>query len=198
MLFSALPQGRDLGSGWSLIRPGGFRESTKEYLCNWTAANLLMPLNYVNDQIKEHGVNFDCAKLVAAACDVSLSAALVQLARNSKAGHFVILWRMKNKPSEIRNTPNAGQMTMFGADSAMPARKLRVEWCMGGLASPFIPKDKSTEISSLIGQAWQTNTFTNGRERMTFDNRSSTWCSSENMPFLLNEERCVLSLMKKS
>lgn len=27
----------------TFIDPGGFKESTKEYLCDWAAANLLMP-----------------------------------------------------------------------------------------------------------------------------------------------------------
>lgn len=198
MLFSELPQGRDLGSGWRLDRPGGFKPITKEFLCNWTAANLLMPSDYVQDQIIKHDVNFDCARFIATTCDVSLSAALVQLARNSSEGHFVVLWRMKNKPTEILNMSNASQMTMFGVDNALPAKKLRAEWCMGGLDSPFIPKDKSTENTSLISRAWQTNAFTNGRERMTFDNRSSAWYSSENMPFTINEERCVISLIRKS
>lgn len=198
MLFSALPQGRDLGSGWRFDRPGGFKEITKEFLCNWTAANLLMPPDYVQGLIKEHDINFDCAELIATNCDVSLSAALVQLARNSPEGHFVVLWRMKNKPTEIQNASNDAQMTMFGVDNTLPPKKLRVEWCLGGLNSPFVPKDKSTENSSLIYQAWETNTFTNGRDRMTFDNRSSDWYSSENMPFTLNEERYVISLMRKN
>jgi len=197
MLFSELPQGRDLGSGWKFIRPGGFRETTKEFLCNWTAANLLIPPDYVLEQMRENGVNFECAKLIATTCDVSLSATLVQLARNSEDGYFVILWRMKNKPTELKTTPNSTQMTMFDTENTLPAKKLRVEWCLGGIDSPFIPKDKSTENTSLISQAWTTNTFTSGRERMTFDNRNSAWYSSENMPFTLNEERYVISLMRK-
>ena len=104
---------------------------------------------------------------------------------------------MKNKPTELKTTPNSTQMTMFDTENTLPAKKLRVEWCLGGIDSPFIPKDKSTENTSLISQAWTTNTFTSGRERMTFDNRNSAWYSSENMPFTLNEERYVISLMRK-
>ncbi len=156
-----------------------------------------MPPAYVQNQIYGFGVNFECAKQIANECDVSLSAALVQLARNSNDGYFVVLWRMKNKPTDLRNLPNAGQMTMFGTENTLPAKKLRVEWCMGGLDFPFIPKDKSTENTSLISRAFETNTFLSGRERMTFDNRNSACYSSENMPFTLNEERYVISLMKK-
>jgi hypothetical protein len=197
-LFSVLPQGQELGSGWRLDLPGGFKEKTKEFLCNWTAANLLMPPQYVQKQINKRGANFDCARAIAQDCQVSLSAALVQLARNSDERHFVVLWRMKNKPTEMQNVSNDSQMTMFGLQNTPPAKKLRVEWCLGGLGSPFIPKDKSTEATSLICQASINNTFTHGRERMTFDNRRSDWYSSENMPFTFNEEKYVISLMRKS
>ena len=198
LLFSELPQGRDLESGWRLDRPGGFKESTKEFLCNWTAANLLMPHYYVQEQIQKYGVSFECAKLIAITCDVSLSAALIQLARNSSDKHFVVLWRMKNKPTEIRSMPSIAQMTMFEMENVLPSKKLRVEWCLGGIDFPFVPKDKSTENTSLIYQAWETNTFTNGKEWMTLDNRSASWYSSENMAFTISGERFVISLMRKA
>lgn len=197
MLFIELSQGKDLGGGWELRRPGGFKEGTKEFLCNWTAANLLMPANYVQSEIKKRGANFDCARSIADTCAVSLSAALVQVSRNSSEECFVILWRMKNKPAEIKNKPQASQLTMLGVEVTLPAKKLRVEWCLGGNNSPFIPKDKSVENTSLIYQAWETNTFTSGKEQIAFDNRIPFWYSSESMPFTITDERFVISLIKK-
>lgn len=197
MLFKALPQGKDLGRGWELKRPGGFKENTKEFLCNWTAANLLMPPPFIENEIKKLGVTFDCARSVAEKCEVSLSAALVQVARNSQRQHFVVLWRMKNKPTEINNTNNVSQMTMFGVQNIAPAKKLRVEWCLGGVNSPYIPKDKSVENSSLIYQAWETNRFTSGRVNISLDNRNASWFSCENLPFTTDGERYVISLIGK-
>lgn len=197
ILFKVLPQGKELGGGWRLERPGGFKKSTKEFLCNWTAANLLMPTNFVEGEIKKIGANFECARSIADKCEVSLSAALVQVARNSKEGHFVILWRLKNKPSEIKIKSQAAQLTMFGVEVATPAKKLRVEWSLGSSNTLYIPKEKSVENSSLIFQAWETNTFTNGTVNIPIDNRNAVWFSSENMPFMINGERYVISLMRK-
>ena len=197
MLFVELSQGKDLGRGWELRRPGGFKEGAKEFLCNWTAANLLMPTHYVQSEIKKRGANFDCARAIADTCEVSLSAALVQLARNSKEGHFVVLWRMKNKPTELKNKSDTSQMTMFEVKNTAPAKKLRVEWSLGGSNSPFIPKDKSVENSSLIYQAWEKNAFTSGEVNISIDNRNPAWFSSENMPFTINSERYVISLVRK-
>jgi Zn-dependent peptidase ImmA (M78 family) len=197
MLFVELSQGKDLGRGWELRRPGGFKEGAKEFLCNWTAANLLMPTHYVQSEIKKRGANFDCARAIADTCEVSLSAALIQLARNSNEGHFVVLWRMKNKPAELKNKSDTSQMTMFEVKNTAPAKKLRVEWSLGGRNSPFIPRDKSVENSSLIYQAWEKNAFTSGEVNISIDNRNPAWFSSENMPFTINSERYVISLVRK-
>ena len=192
MLFSALPQGTG-----ALRLPGGFRERTKEKLCDTVAANLLMPPTYVRQLIQQQGVNFECSKFLSEKCDVSLTAALVQLARLSARQHFVALWRMKNKPVEIRNTPGPEQLALFQMSNSPPPKKLRVEWSIGSSNSSFIPKDKSTEDTSFIFAAWKTNSFTSGKERMTFDNRNAAWFYSENMPFESDGERLVISLIER-
>ncbi len=192
MLFSVLPQWTGL-----LRLPGGFRERTKEKLCDCVAANLLMPSNYVQQLIQQHNVSLECAKFLSDKCDVSLTAALVQLARLSPRRHFIVLWRMKNKPAEIKKAPRPEQMALFQMPDIPPPRKLRVEWSIGSPDAPFIPKDKSTEDSSFIFTAWKTNSFSFGKERMTFDNRSAAWFYSENMPFESDGERFVISLIER-
>lgn len=198
MLFKELSPGKDLGHGWELKRPGGFKEHTKEYLCNRTAANLLIPTVYVKQQINQLGVNFDCARNIADACEVSLSAALVQLAQQSNDGYFVVMWRIKNKPADLKNQPGSSQLTMFGIENVLPAKKLRVEWCLGGDRSLVIPKDKSTDSSSCIHQALEINSFTTGTVNIPINSRGSSWYSSENMPFMIDDERYVISLMRKN
>jgi Zn-dependent peptidase ImmA (M78 family) len=199
LLFSELSPGQELGAGWMLNLPGGFKENKKEFLCNWAAANLLMPPDHILLSIENHGVNFECAKTLAAECDVSLSAALVQLARNSQRPHFVVLWRMKNKPTELQNKAQRNdQLTLFSETIALPKEKLRVEWSLGAVQAPYIPKDKSVEETSLIYAAWENNIFTSGKERMSLDGRTPYWYYSENMPFNSNNsERHVISLIEQ-
>jgi len=197
MLFSELTQEIDLGEGWSLKRPGGFRENVKERLCDQTAANLLMPVVYIRQQIHHHDVNFECARLVADECKVSLLAALVQLARTSPKKHAVILWRMKNKPVELKRPTGPNQITLFQTTNDLPPKKLRVEWSLGGPTAQFIPKEKSTENSSIVYRAWEKGIFTSGKERMTFNNRNSAWYFSENMPFDYSGERGIISLIER-
>lgn len=197
MLFSILPAGVDLGGGWFLKRPGGYKKSTKEYLCNRVAANLLVPPQELHSYIQQYGVTFESARGVAAKCQVSLSAALVQLTHIGSGRHCVVLWRMKNKPTEIKNQPAASQMTLFdGHEVGLPAKKLRVEWSMRAPEGPFIPENKSTESTSQIYSAWESGSFTEGEERMSIDGRNTGLYRSENLPFEFNNERYVLSLIE--
>jgi Zn-dependent peptidase ImmA (M78 family) len=195
-LFNSLPNGKDIGNGWMLKKPGGFSESMKEYLCNWTAANLLMPPAYVHSQITQHGANFDCARIISEACEISLSAALVQVARISQGNHSVVLWIMKNKPSEIKKKVPTAQLGLFDDHKPQPAMKLRVEWSLRSENAPYIPKDKSVEETSLIFKAWQTGSFTAGEECLCLDGRKSRWFQTENLPFPVDGGTQVLSLIE--
>jgi len=197
MLFSTLPAGIDLGGGWFLKRPGGYKESTKEFLCNRVAANLLMPPQELQVHVQQYGITFDGARAVAAECQVSLSAALVQLTYIGTGRYSVVLWRMKNKPAEINDQPGTSQLKLFeDHEVGLPAKKLRVEWSMRSPDGPFIPDNKSTEKTSQIYSAWESNSFTEGEELMCFDGRRAGWYRSENLPFEHEDERYVLSLIE--
>jgi hypothetical protein len=197
MLFSILPAGVDLGGGWFLKRPGGYKESTKEFLCNRVAANLLMPPKELQVHVQQYGITFDGARIVAGECHVSLSAALVQLVHLGTGRYSVVLWRMKNKPAEIKNQPATSQLALFDDhEVGLPAKKLRVEWSMRAQDGPFIPDNKSAEHTSQIYSAWESNSFTKGEELMCFDGRRARWYRSENLPFEHEGEIYVLSLIE--
>ena len=198
MLFAELPQGKDLGRGWWINKPGGFKEGAKEAICNWTAANLLMPIDYVKKEIKTYGVTFECARHVADTCDVSLTSALVQIARTSMSGYFVVLWKLKHKPADLaKKKAEENQMTLFRLENTEPPKKLRVEWCLNNKNAIFLPKHKSTEKDSFIHESWERNIFTQGRVNISLDGRNTTWFYSENMSVFIEDERCVISLMRK-
>jgi hypothetical protein len=155
-----------------------------------------MPPNYVNNQIKQYGTNFDCARAISDECKISLSAALVQLARISPENHSVVLWTLKNKPSEIKSKVPDNQLGLFDNNKPEPAKKLRVEWSMGSQCAPFIPKDKSVEESSQVYEALRTGTFTSGKERLCLNGRKSACYQTQNLPFNLEGEPQVLSLIE--
>jgi hypothetical protein len=190
-LFSALPSGR----GWAARRLGGFKQGPKERLCNEGAAELLMPEASFVPRVRAVGVSYRAARQLALEFEVSTTAALVRMVRIGPGRHAVVLWRMKNKPTEIRNMTPANQLSLFG-DSVIkgPPKRLRVEWSMAGSSVPFIPVDKSVPEDSSIYAAWRDGVFTSGEDNLDLANcRGIFRC--ENQPFGVDDERQVFSLL---
>jgi hypothetical protein len=180
------------------IRPGsrvaGFKHYTKEKLCNAGAAELLMPQELFLPKVEEQGISFAVARALAVECHVSTTAALVRMAELKGEQYFVVLWRMKNKPKELRNVVPEEQFPMFPELRPVPPpKKLRVEWTLGN-GDLFVPPDKSIPDDSVIHTAWESNQFTSGRETLDLGALQGTF-DCENQPFEQDGERFVLSLL---
>jgi hypothetical protein len=196
LLFSVLPDRQEWEGSWFTSKPGGFKESAKESICNYGAANLLMPPELVIPFLETHGVNFHCTDLLIETFDVSFSAALVQLARLAKGRYAVVSWSMKHKPTEIKKIAETRlQPTLWGEVSS-PPQKLRVDWALGGDDMPKIPRHKSVEEDSCIYRAWQQNELTRGRDYFCLSGKDTAWYASENKPFIVDDEVRVLSLIQ--
>jgi hypothetical protein len=176
-------------------RVAGFKHYTKEKLCNVGAAELLMPQELILPKVEEHGISFAVARALAVEYHVSMTAALVRMAELTGPQYFVVLWRMKNKPKELRNVVPAEQFSMFPElRPAPPPKKLRVEWTLGN-GDFFVPQDKSVPDDSVIHTAWERNQFTSGRETLDLGTIQGTF-DCENQPFDEQDgERFVLSLL---
>lgn len=196
LLFNSLPNGKNLGNGWTLKKPGGFNEKTKEQLCNWAAANLLMPPDYVKSCIARYNVNFNCARVISDQCEVSFSAALIQIALVSPRKHSVVLWKIKNKPTELRKISHANQLSLFNTKQVLPEEKLRVEWSISNESAPIIPLHKSVEKTSLIYKAYQSGSETSGNEHLFLGDNYLQSCHTENLPFLGSDGMQVLSIIE--
>lgn len=191
LLFNALPDGK----GWAARQKGPFQHGTKEWLCNRGAADLLMPPTVFETRARADGVSFSAAQKLAREYAVSLTAALVQLARLAPTPHAVVLWRMKHKKADepLKNHP--AQLSLFGPPAPGPAPKLRVEWVLRGPNSFLIPQNKSVAETSLIYTAWLEGRFTTGEDTLDLGAVQGRF-RSENLPFEAGEERRVLSLLE--
>jgi hypothetical protein len=194
LLFTALPS----GMGWAAREQSGvFKQAAKERLCNEGAAELLMPRSSFAPRVTQQGVAFSTARQLAVEYQVSVTAALVQMARVGPGRHAVVLWRMKNKPSELRTQPSVNQLTLFSDPPPhIHPKKLRVEWSLAGPGAPFIPTDKSVPVDSSMYHAWQSGKFTYGCHALDLGHgqlRGLFRC--ENQAFEVEDERQVLSLL---
>jgi len=192
VLFSALTPGK----GWAARqRVGVFKQQAKEKLCNAGAAELLMPRDSFGLHVRRLGVSQSTARQLAILYQVSTTASLVQMVRVGPGCHAIVLWRMKNKPTEMRKTSPANQLSLSGMlGPAQIPQKLRVEWAFGGPGAPYIPMDKSVPEDSSIHCAWKCGTFTTGEDHLDLGGLIGTW-KCENQPSEMGEQRCVASLL---
>jgi Zn-dependent peptidase ImmA (M78 family) len=191
LLFSVLSP----KTGWGIRQAGPFKPSTKERLCQEGAAELLMPRIVFRSRILQSGVSFQSGRSLASEFRVSVTAALVQMTRLSPGQHAVVLWRIKNKPKEIKSKISPDQLSFWGQEWAeLPSPKLRVEWALTGPNAPFIPKYQSVAEDSPIYAAWKTGVFMIG-ESSLYLGRTYGVFKCESFPFEFDGERLVISLL---
>ncbi len=190
-LFSALPSGK----GWAARQTGIFKPNIKEQLCNEGAAELLMPRVSFVPRLYRIGISFKAGRELGEDFHVSTTAALVHMARVGPGHHAVVLWRVKNKPTEIKAKVSPNQISLFGQKpEEIHPKKLRVEWSLGGPNVPYIPPNKSIQEDTSIYAAWEEGEFTVGKNNLDLGSAKGVF-KSENQPFEAHNERFVISLL---
>jgi hypothetical protein len=180
---------------WNGQMVGNLPQNKKEQLCNLGAAELLMPRQLFIDQAGGRKVGFEVAQDLASTFQVSLTAALVRMIRLSHAPYTVVLFRHKHKPSELKEMQRIPtQMNFLSDELAQPSKKLRVEWAICNGNNVFVPQDKSVDVGTNIYRAWQDNTFTEGVDGLELGRHLGRF-RCESMPFTVNDERLILSLI---
>lgn len=191
LLFSAMPTRNDAYSR----DVGNFKYAAKERLCNEGAAELLMPAASYFPRVDRLGTSFETGQALALEYEVSLSAALVHMVKIGPGRHAVVLWAMKNKPTEIRNRVPDTQLALIDIPlERMAPQKLRVEWSFTGPGMSYIPTDKSVPEDSSIFSAWHGRCFTVGTDQLELGSVRGAFYS-ENLPFEIDGEWHVLSLL---
>lgn len=182
------------------IRPDRLKENIfgmkKERVCQKAAANLLMPLESFRPRAMRMGLTFQSAELLADEYKVSLMAALCRLVDMYPKQGVMVLWRMRNKPTELRKEVPDNQIEMLGFHPTnLPAPKLRVAWSYGNLNNLFIPEHKSIPEDSSAYEAWENDRFASGEEKMPFG-RYNKKAIIESKPINIEGERHILSLIR--
>ena len=74
-------------------RTHGLEPNDVETLCDWIAASLLMPRNWISEYAKRETYNLSLLRLLAHKADVSMSAAAVRLAEVSNRTCVLLRWQ---------------------------------------------------------------------------------------------------------
>jgi len=168
-----------------------------EQICQKGSANLLMPRESFLPRAKGLGLLFQSAEILADEYEVSLMAALCRLLDMYPKQGMLILWQMKNKPTELKKEVLSNQIPLPGIrpTNNLPPPKLRAMWTYGDYMNNFMPKDKSISEDSSVYDARNYNQFTSGEELIPFGSYNVK-AFIESKPININGERHVLSLVR--
>lgn len=191
LLFLELP---------GVIRPDRLKENIfgmkKELICQKAAANLLMPRDSFHPRAIRVGLSFQSAELLAEEYEVSLMAALCRMTDMYPKQSIIILWQLRNKPSELKKRVPENQIELPGFDPTyLPEPKFRVAWRYGDFKGQFMPIDKSIPKDSSVYTAWENNQSSSGAEIIPFGSYNIK-AFIESKPINIDGERHVLSLVR--
>jgi len=100
------------------IRVDGQKESifgvAKERICNEAAANLIMPRESFHPRAMRGGLSFHAAEVLADEYEVSLMASLCRLVDMYQKHGVMVLWHLRNKPTELKKEVPENQIEMPG------------------------------------------------------------------------------------
>ena len=143
---------------------------TKEYLCNWGAGRLLMPIRSFNDRIGRMGLSIETAIRVKKEYQTSLLATLYHMVYCYPHKCGLIVWKHALSPKEVREQKaKQFQRPLFEPmHDLLPPKKLRVWWtAFGRIASHlWVPPDKSIDESSVVYRAFKGGTLEQGTEHL--------------------------------
>ena len=182
------------------IRPDRLKENIfrkdKEQICQMAAANLIMPEESFRPRVNRLGLTFKSAEMLAEEYEVSLMATLSRLVDMYPKQSIMVLWQMKNKPTELRNRIPENQIELPGLHpNNLPVKKIRVSWTHGQYRNYFLPLDKSIPEDSSIYYAWNTNQFASGEDIIPFGSYNVK-VLVESKPINIEGKKHILSLIR--
>jgi Zn-dependent peptidase ImmA (M78 family) len=157
----------------------------KEQLCDRGAAELLMPRSTFLPRLNRWGVSLTTAKKLASLYKTSLMATLMRMLELTTEQCALVVWHRDLKPTEKRRNFDT-----------QPEKKIRIRWrrTSPNWKAGFIPKDKSVDDQSLIGQTFALATAQSGEETFTWGGQTIA-CQVETRPIQRQPELLVISLL---
>jgi len=129
-------------------------EDEIEYLCDISAAELLLPLPWFGKDMEKQGVSIDSILTLGRKYAASREAIAIRMVQLSSFPCAAVFFSWKNKPQD-RKIPGKGEKEyLFPELKFLPPRKLRVDFSVSSSTfSYFIPRFKSIEEKTLVYQS---------------------------------------------
>jgi hypothetical protein len=129
-------------------------EDEIEYLCDISAAELLLPLPWFTKDMEKQGVNIDSILTLGRKYAASREAVAIRMVQLSSFPCAAVFFSWKNKPQDRKAPGKKGKEYLFPELRPLPPRKLRVDFSVSSPTfSYFIPRFKSIEEKTLVYQS---------------------------------------------
>ncbi len=165
----------------------GWNEQRKEQLCDWGAAELLMPQSSFLPRLHALGMSLQTGCALANLYQTSLLATLVRTIQYCLGACAIVVWHCAYSRKETETLNNS---------TTKPQQKLRIWWSNRSQSwnCGFIPKNKSISHNSLISYTYSSGQPQKGIETIDLG-RGAFDCRIETMPMQIGDKYCVLSLL---
>lgn len=146
------------------------RNQFVEYLCDFGAAELLMPSFLFIPLLNEQGFNVAALQSLSNLFNASCEATAIKMVKSNPSKYAMVVWVEKHKPSE---KAAANGPTFPGFEQYTVPKKLRVHSAYGFEGYYHIPKDKSLEESvGIIAKAFKEEDFGEGEDTLCFGSKT--------------------------
>lgn len=169
------------------------RKDVTEYLCDYGAAELLMPSYLFAPRFSEYGFNVGSLQKLSEEFLTSLEATALKMVKQNPKKYALVIWEETYKPTEINNMFS---QRLPGFESPLPEMKLRIQLGFGFDGFFHIPKHKSIdEDLRIIQNSFLEGEKQSGEEIINFG-RLSVKCMVHTMP-IVNSKKILTLLEKK-
>ena len=137
-----------------------------EYLCDYAAANLLMPTEIFDEYVKGKKFNLINITKTAEYFNVSIEASALQFVKRNISKRAVVVWEYSYKPKEDIVLATS---SLPGMEQYRPEKQIRVRYSYGLSNKNHIPKHKSLdEEKGLISVAFDSREVSKGVQKIYF------------------------------
>jgi hypothetical protein len=167
------------------------RKNRVECLCDFGAAQLLLPTKLFRPRIQKAGFSIEALQELSKDFRSSLEATGIKMVGQSPEDSAFVVWEEKFKPTE-----------RFASEAPMlfeeyrPKKKLRVKFGFGLQRFGYIPADKSVDdTSGVIQAAFDSSKPGKGVGRLNFG-KFSVDCEIQALPSRFQDKMRLLTLLK--
>lgn len=162
-----------------------FDNKKKEHLCEWGAASLLMPRDFIISTLEEHEFSMSTASYISEKCNSSFTSSLLRIVELSSIKSAVVMFKEFYSSKERK-------------ENCKTSKKLRVKWVVRSSINqfPFIPNNCSVSEKSCIYNTYFNADYVVNIDEILMLGNFKNPCKIEAKNIYIGDEKHTISLIR--